>query len=657
MEKHAVSVLLPLALPEPFDYLADKALPPGSFVRVPVRNKEEVGVVWGEGTLLSGTDKKIKEVREVLPLPPLPEKSREFAEWAADYTVTPKGAVLKMFMGAPGAFSARAKPGKWQEPVFAKVDLNEAQEKAARGISESLGRFGVTVLDGVTGSGKTEVYFEAIQKALETGGQVLVLLPEIGLSVQWLERFSRRFGARPGIWHSDATAKERREAWLGALSGDLRLVVGARSALFLPFSNLSLIVVDEEHDASYKQEEGVVYHGRDMAVARARIENIPVVLVSATPSLETVVNVERGKYSLCHLPSRFGGAKLPKVVVVDMKKEKLASGTFLSSRLKEALLQTVNAGRQALLFLNRRGYAPLTLCRKCGFRFQCPHCSAWMVRHKASAVRDAYLQCHHCGYNIDMPDSCPSCGAEESLHPCGPGAERIAEEARALLPLARVEIVTSDTVATAKAAEEAISRMGRHEVDVLVGTQMIAKGHHFPALDLVGVVDADLGLAGGDLRGMERTYQLLHQVAGRAGREGESGVVFLQTYLPDNPVIKALAGEGRDGFLEVEAETRKEFSMPPFGRLASIMISGKNEDAARRAVFAFSEIAPKSADITVLGPAPAPLYMLRGNYRFRLLLKTERGKSLQKYIRAWLSGFKLPSGVRMKVDIDPYNFV
>jgi primosomal protein N' (replication factor Y) len=528
---------------------------------------------------------------------------------------------------------------------------------AAELVARARGGFSVTLLDGVTGSGKTEVYFEAVAEALRQGGQVLVLLPEIALSAQWLERFRARFGAAPVVWHSDLTRAQRRRAWRAVADGRALVVVGARSALFLPFRALRLIVVDEEHDTSYKQEEGVIYHARDMAVVRARLGGIAAVLASATPSLETMTNVERGRYGHLHLPERHGGAQLPAVTVVDMRQDPPPGGRWLSPPLEAALAETLGAGEQAMLFLNRRGYAPLTLCRHCGARLNCPNCTAWLVEHRLAGR----VACHHCGHNLPIPESCPECGEADALVACGPGVERLAEEAAALFPAARAEIMTSDTVYGPGAAAELVRRVEAHEIDLLIGTQIMAKGHHFPLLTLVGVIDADLGLVGGDLRAAERTYQLLSQVAGRAGRDARPGRVVIQTYMPEHPVIDALVSGDRERFLAEEAAARRAARMPPFGRLAAVIVSGRDADEVDAVAGALGRSAPREDDLVVLGPAPAPLATLRGHHRRRLLVKAGAGPdsntNLQGVIRRWIAGVRQPGGVRVKVDIDPYSFL
>jgi len=549
-----------------------------------------------------------------------------------------------------------------EEPRFASQDwhlsgpaLSPDQSAAARRLVHSVeaGRFGVTVLDGVTGSGKTETYFAALADALAAGRQVLVLLPEIALGAQWLERFRRRFGAFPAQWHSDIGQAERRDTWRAVAAGRVRVVVGARSALFLPFPELGLIIVDEEHDPSYKQEDGVCYQARDMAVLRASLAGIPVVLVSATPSLETVVNVARGRYARVALPRRHGAAELPAVRLVDLRREKIARGRFLAPPLVGELAQTFEAGEQALLFLNRRGYAPLTLCRACGHRFQCPSCTAWLVEHRFTGR----LLCHHCGHAEARPPCCPECLTAGALVPCGPGVERLLEEVTERFPGVRAALMVSDLLPGPRAAAELAQGMTERRYDVLIGTQLVAKGHHFPMLTLVGVVDADLGLAGGDLRAAERTYQLLHQVGGRAGRAERKGRVLIQTWMPEQPVMQALASGDRDRFLEAEAAARRSAGLPPFGRLAALIVSAGDAETCDFTARALSRAAPQLPQVTVLGPAPAPLAVLRARHRRRFLVKAAREVRLQPILRDWLSRVRVAGSARIQIDIDPYSFL
>jgi len=546
---------------------------------------------------------------------------------------------------------APLEPPDWRLPG---PTLSSAQDVAATELLAKLGQgFSTTFLDGVTGSGKTEVYFAAIGKTLEQGKQVLVLLPEIALSAQWLQRFAQRFGVAPAQWHSDLGHAERRDTWRAVASGEARLVVGARSALFLPFHELGLIVVDEEHDQSFKQEEGVIYHARDMAVVRASLAKIPIVLVSATPSVETQVNVDEGRYGRLHLPARHGSARLPEIRLLDLRRTPPERRSFLAPPLLEAMRATLEAGEQTMLFLNRRGYAPLTLCRQCGFRLNCPNCTAWLVEHRFHHR----LQCHHCGHAEPLPPLCPNCGAAGSFAACGPGVERVAEEVALKFPKARAAVMASDTLTGPHAAAEILERVERHDIDVLIGTQVVAKGHHFPLLTLVGVVDADLGLDGGDLRAAERSFQLLHQVAGRAGRAEQPGLVLVQTFHPENQVMRALVADDRDRFLRLQAEERQRHGNPPFGRLAALIISGDSEDEAESAARAYARSTPHLPGVEVFGPAPAPLQILRGRHRKRFLVKARRNVRIQQVMRDWLARVKVPSTVRVQVDIDPYSFL
>jgi primosomal protein N' (replication factor Y) len=540
----------------------------------------------------------------------------------------------------------------WRRPG---LRLSSAQETAAADLVAKViqGGFGATLLDGVTGSGKTEVYFAAIAAALERGKQVLVLLPEIALSAQWLQRYAERFGAAPAQWHSDLSHAERRDTWRGVAEGKIPLVVGARSALFLPFPDLGLVVVDEEQDQSFKQEDGVIYHARDMAVVRASLSKLPIVLVSATPSLETTINVEQHRYQRVHLPARHGLAQLPEIRVIDMRRAKTERQRFLAPPLVTALAQTLAAGEQAMLFLNRRGYAPLTLCRNCGFRLQCPNCTAWLVEHRFHGR----LQCHHCGHGEPLPPLCPTCGVAASFAACGPGVERLAEEMAQRFPKVRIAVMASDTLIGPRAAAELVESVASHAIDVLIGTQVVAKGHHFPLLTLVGVVDADLGLSGGDLRAAERTFQLLHQVAGRAGRAERPGIVHLQTYMPEHPVMRALIADDRDRFLAAEAAARRAQDLPPFGRLAALIISAPDGDSADLAARAYARAQPHMSGVEVLGPAPAPLAVLRSRHRRRFLMKTKRNVHIQPVLREWLAKVKTPGSVRVQVDVDPYSFL
>ena len=542
------------------------------------------------------------------------------------------------------------------DPDYGVTELSVEQAAAADRLRKTAtaGGSSVTLIDGVTGSGKTEVYFEAVAAVVTAGKQVLILLPEISLTADFLERFGLRFGTRPAEWHSEVAPRARERVWRGVAAGSLQVVVGARSALFLPFADLGLIVVDEEHDLAYKQEERAFYSARDMAVVRGHLAGFPVVLSSATPSIESRVNADAGRYTRIVLSDRYKAAPLPDIEAIDLRHEQPEKGRFLSPPLVRAVGETLEQKQQALLFLNRRGYAPLTLCRTCGHRFQCPNCSTWLVEHRFRGV----LLCHHCGHSEKRPEACPSCGDSESLVPIGPGVERLSEEVASRFPQARTIVMSSDLAGGIDRLRLELSSIAKGEVDIVIGTQLVAKGHNFPFLRLVGVVDADLGLAHGDLRAAERTFQLLSQVTGRAGRMGGASRALLQTYAPDHPVITAIVSGDREAFYEKEIAERRAAGLPPFGRLAAIVISGMERAEAQGYASAFRRAAPDDPAISVLGPAEAPLAVVRGRHRWRLLVQASRGLNIQAYIRKWLEAAPRPrASLRVQVDIDPQSFL
>ena len=665
-------------------------------------------------------DGRLRTIAERLDVPAMAEVTRHFVTWLADYTCASPGAALRMTMSVRAALevprprlacalagpppkrmtSARSRvidvlSGGLSMPAATIAELAAVSSSVVRGLVQAgtlrevklpaelpvpepdlhhpgahlsadqaaaaaaLKKkidddcYSVTLLDGVTGAGKTEVYLEAIAKTLSQGRQVLVLVPEIGLTAQWLQRFEDRFGAEPLTWHSDLGVARRRLTWRAVAQGRARVVVGARSALFLPYADLGLIIVDEEHDSAFKQEDGLIYHARDMAVLRASLGEIPIILVSATPSLESLVNLDAGRYSTLHLPKRIGTAELPQIEAIDMRGEAPDGAQWLSPTLVTAMKETLQRGEQVLLFLNRRGYAPLTLCRTCGHRLECPHCTAWLVEHRFHGR----LQCHHCGFNLNRPESCPSCEAEGSLVACGPGVERLSEEVDRLLPDVTRMLIASDTVRGPDSAAEAIRMIAEGEVSLIIGTQIVAKGHHFPLLTLVGVIDADLGLQGGDLRAAERTYQVLHQVAGRSGRAHRLGRALLQTYMPEHPVMEALISGDRDSFMAREREARRAQGLPPFGRLVALIVSGHDEAQVIAIARDLGRSAPRQQNVEILGPAPAPLSLLRGRFRHRLLLKCPRNTNASALSRDWVGQVKIPNQVRVTIDVDPYTFL
>jgi primosomal protein N' (replication factor Y) len=549
-----------------------------------------------------------------------------------------------------------SQPAAPPDPDYHQPDFTTAQDVAAKALRETVqaGGFSATLIDGVTGSGKTEVYYEAVAENLRKGKQALILMPEIALTAQSLDRFTARFGVPPAEWHSQLSPRKRARTFEAVTSGEVKVVVGARSALFLPYADLGLNVVDEEHDPAYKQEDGAHYHARDMAVVRAHEAEIPVVLVSATPSVESEVNARRGRYKRVHLPERFGGQHLPHIEAIDLKSEGPPRGRFIAPRLAEAVKVALESGEQALLFLNRRGYAPLTLCRACGYRLQCPNCDAWLVDHRFRRR----LVCHHCGYSMPLPNECPKCHAADSFAPVGPGVERLAEEAAALFPESRILVLSSDLVESVERLRQELDDIAEGKFDIIIGTQLVAKGHHFPKLNLVGIVDADLGLGNGDPRAAERTFQLLHQVVGRAGREEGQGHGYLQTHQPEHPVMRALISGDREAFYSSEIALRERTGYPPFGRLASLIVSGGDKHAAEAHARKLAGAAPREEDVRVLGPAEAPLAVVRGRYRFRLLVKSPRAFDLSGYLRDWLATApKVKGNLKLEVDVDPQSFL
>ena len=699
---------------QPLDRLLDYKAPEGgamlgAFVEVPLGPRKVLGIVWGPGR--GDWDiSKVRSVIRVLDAAPMREEMRTFLLKAAEYTLTPMPAMLRLATRAPGlgdppsmrkiyrrgegepdrATDARRRvmetladygdlsftlkelsemagvtssvvkglvkqgvvseedaprdvPFRRLDPSLPGKELTDDQAAGAAMLADAVRSetYGTTLLRGVTGSGKTEVYLEAVAACLAQGRQALVLLPEIALTAEFLKRVQARFGARPAEWHSGATLTERRRIWRMVGQGGAQLVIGARSALFLPYQNLGLIVVDEEHDTSYKQEDGVLYNARDMAVLRASICGAHVVLASATPSLESWANAEAGKYKRLELTSRFGPAALP-------------ADRWVSPDLQKAVQARIDAGEQAMLFINRRGYAPITLCRACGHQIACDQCDARMVEHRFLKR----LMCHQCGETKPMPTVCPSCEAEDRLAPVGPGVERLGEEAATLWPDARIATLSSDMYGSARALKAEIESIAQGGADIVIGTQLVAKGHNFPNLTLVGVIDADLGLQGSDLRAAERTFQLMRQVAGRAGRADKPGTALLQTYQPDHPVIRAILAGDEEGFWRAEAAQREAAGVPPYGRMAGIILSGPDVaavfDIANHLARADGPLRQVGAQ--VYGPAPAPIARVRGRHRVRMLVKADKGVALQAALRAWVKQVQIRGDIRLAIDIDPQSF-
>jgi len=720
-------IVLPLALDAPYSYRVPEgmALQPGQTVHVPLGSRETFGLVWSVDGKASGEN--LKAIRALSALPPLPEKLMTFLQRVSAYTLAPLGLVARMAMRDPdaeaheaprfglratGAQPRRLTPTRarvmaaavgglthrrkdlaeaagcstgvidalMDEGVFEMVPLpslaraasfdlasrgprlNAQQCAAADELSGLVktGGFAPVLLEGVTGSGKTEVYFEAVATALETGRQALILLPEISLTPEFVARFEARFGGAPGLWHSGIASTRRDRLWHAVAEGEAKVVVGARSALFLPFSSLGLIVVDEEHEAAFKQDDVVRYHARDMAVLRGQCEGCPVILSSATPSIESRVNAEQGRYRHVKLESRAAGRALPDLLLIDLTKDAPPRGAYLSPKLIGMIGETLSRGEQAMVFLNRRGYAPLTLCRACGHRWQCPNCDAWLVEHRFRRA----LICHHCGHTERRPIACTECGAEESLTACGPGVERVAEEIAAAFPDHRRIVLSSDFPGGTERLKRELQAVADGEFDLVIGTQLIAKGHNFPKLTLAAVVDADIGLVSNDPRAAERSFQLLTQVTGRAGRGERPGRGVLQSYQPKHVVIRALLSGDEASFYAAEIASREAAGLPPFGRLAAILVSAKDRSAAeahaRKLAEAGFRLMEEGAipSITILGPADPPLALLRGKHRMRLILKAPRAVSIQSAIRAMLErAGPARGGARVDVDIDPMSFL
>jgi len=714
-----VAVMVGVAVEGPYSYRVPYGMTVGrgSIVAVPLVGRLTLGVVWGVPKD-NFAHNRLKDIAQVYDVPPLSEELLKLVDWVSRYTLAAPGMVLRSVLrssealeperpvtayrltgdepgrltparqrvldcladgetwaraaliGASGVSSSvidglersgalqrleSAPPPIVQRPdPDAAVPVLSPDQQAALELIRAGGpdAYSVSLLDGVTGSGKTEVFFEAVADTLRAGRQALILLPEIALTHTFLERFTRRFGTRPAEWHSDMTPTQRARTWRGVLNGDVRAVVGARSALFLPFRELGLIVLDEEHDGAFKQSDGVNYHARDMAVVRAHLAGARALLSSATPSVESRNNANTGRYRHVRLESRFAAAQLPDITALDMREEGPEKGQWIAPRLAREIFATLDRGEQALLFLNRRGYAPLTLCKACGHQYQCPDCSAWLVEHRFRGV----LMCHHCGHEQRMPKSCGSCGAVDSLVAVGPGIERVAEEAAARFPGARPVILSSDMGSNAQLRDR-FSEIEKGEYDLIIGTQLVAKGHHFEKLTLVGVLDADLGLAHGDPRAAEKTFQILTQVTGRAGRAAKAGRAFLQTYHPTHPVIEAMVKGDTEAFYAHEIEVRRDGGLPPFGRLAALIVSGNEHDETMAFAKSLLAAAPMAEGLKLFGPADAPIAMVRGRHRIRLLAQSPKDFDLSGYVRFWLTdGPRATGNLRVQVDIDPMSF-
>lgn len=648
---------------DPLDYLipADTELMPGDLISVIFRNKKTIALVYKITNSTEVPFEKLKPINSKLNIR-ISELDLKFLSWIAEYYLFSLGHVFKLIIPAyttkwllEDKLKLDLEKDSFQKIVFNNINFNKQQLEAIAKITAMIDQErNNIIIDGVTGSGKTEIYLSAAEHILrkDSTAQILVLLPEISLTNQITNRIARRFNIEPTVWHSSISNKNKRQNFAGIINGSKQIIIGARSALFLPFKNLKLIIVDEEHDYSYKQEEGVTYQARDMAMMRSKLGNIPIILSSASPSLETIHNISLNKVNLVTLDQRYNENLMPEVKIIDMKKE-AKKNSFLSLELIRALKNNLLKEQQSLLFLNRKGYSPSLICSGCGYKVICKYCSTSLVYHKLKKK----LQCHQCGYVEAIPKKCPCCDSENKFSACGPGVERIAEEISSLFPEAKIITLTQESFDNIAKAENLINSIINNEYNIIIGTQIIAKGHHFPALTLVGIIDADIFGGGGDLRSAEKTFQLLQQVGGRAGREIENSTIYIQTYNPEDPLLTAIAKYDRAKFIEAEMQTRKDMYMPPFGRLAAFILSSSQEKKLIDFVSLLIKSAPQSKEFNILGPAPAIIYKLRGKFRYRILIKTAKNINIQKFITTWLEPIKIPSHIHLKIDIDPYYFL
>ncbi len=632
----------------------------GSIVKVNFKKREQIGIVTNVNSVdESNLDFKLKEIITIYNLPLVDDKLLDFAKWVAKYNMTNYGNIVKMLLLNKNNVEYNIKCEEYKKfqndtDALNKVELSDLQDQVVSEINKvGFLDFSAHLILGATGSGKTEVYLESTQKIVDDGSQALILLPEVLLATQLIERFRKRLkNCVIAEWNSSLTPKRKAVIWHGVLSGNIDVVVGARSALFLPFKNLKVIIIDEENDSSFKQEEGIVYNARDMAIMKAKIEKIPILLSTATPSAESYYNTILGKYKIHKLPNRYTGVSLPQVQVVDLKKVKKPHNEWISEALKNEIISCLEKGKLSMIFLNRRGYSPLTICNNCGEKFSCPNCQFFLVEHK----KKNQMLCHYCGYMHEKIIKCNKCESDEKLVTLGPGIEKIEEEINNLFPNAKVVTLTSDTVSTFKKASQIIKDIENKEYDIILGTQMLAKGLNFPDLHLVGVIDADISFSGCDLRVLERTFQLLYQVAGRAGRQHEKGLVLIQTYFADNPLLNYIENWDYESFINDELKNRKDSFMPPFSKLIIIKGSGLNEQTLHSFMHYIAQKAPIDKQIEVLGPSPAPIYKIRNNFRYRIILRTAKKINIQSYIHNWFDKFITPASIKLKVDIDPYNF-
>ena len=630
----------------------DQTLEVGQIVIVPFGKAMEVGMIMQAG--VSKPDYTIKKIEIVTKGIQLNEINIKFLKWVSDYTLAPIGSVLKLFTINKDIISYERDDKILSEPTFKPTILNDEQDKAKEDIIKTQKSSNKPiVLEGVTGSGKTEVYFDLIEQEINQSKQILIMVPEISLTPQFENRFKERFGMDVNIWHSKITPKRRKEIWHKCYAGEPIVVIGARSSLFLPFANLGLTVIDEEHDSSYKQEDNIRYKARDLAVVKANFEKNKLILASATPSLETINNINHKKYHHVFLSKQYSGLPLPQISLVDLSKNKLEKNQWISALLKKEIEKCLSNKEQALIFLNRRGYSPLSLCVECGYRHQCAQCSSWLVMHQ----QKKRLLCHQCGSIEEMSFNCPKCLAKDSIKFIGPGVERIAEELTQSFPDKVISVMSSDLINSPKKIKELIDKFSNKEIDIIVATQIMAKGYDFPNLSLVGVIDADAGLFGGDMRAIEKTYNMLQQVSGRAGRSQQTGNVIIQTYYPEQPIIQSLQQRDRTSFVQQALLEREQFNIPPFGFMTSIIISGPSKGNVEKISQQLVYFRKYSEEFSVLGPVEAPINLLKGQFRYRILLKGKSRKNLNIFTKKMVSSVKIPSAVRVVIDVDPYTFM
>ena len=630
----------------------DQTLEVGQIVIVPFGKAMEVGMIMQAD--VSKPDYTIKKIETVTKGIQLNEINIKFLKWVSDYTLAPIGSVLKLFTINKDIISYEREDKILSEPTFKPTILNDEQDKAKEDIIKTQkSSYKPIVLEGVTGSGKTEVYFDLIEQEINQSKQILIMVPEISLTPQFENRFKERFGMDVNIWHSKITTKRRKEIWHKCYAGEPIVVIGARSSLFLPFANLGLTVIDEEHDSSYKQEDNIRYQARDLAVVKANFEKTKLILASATPSLETINNINHKKYHHVFLSKQYSGLPLPQINLVDLSKNKLEKNQWISALLKKEIEKCLSNKEQALIFLNRRGYSPLSLCVECGYRHQCAQCSSWLVMHQ----QKKRLLCHQCGSIEEMSFNCPKCFAKDSIKFIGPGVERIAEELNQSFPDKVISVMSSDLINSPKKIKELIDKFSNKEIDIIVATQIMAKGYDFPNLSLVGVIDADAGLFGGDMRAIEKTYNMLQQVSGRAGRSQQTGNVIIQTYYPEQPIIQSLQQRDRTSFVQQALLEREQFNIPPFGFMTSIIISGPSKGNVEKISQQLVYFRKYSEEFSVLGPVEAPINLLKGQFRYRILLKGKSRKNLNIFTKKMVSSVKIPSAVRVVIDVDPYTFM